>query len=285
MGNRWDAIHAAQSWTIKIHESSSSEPNWELQLFSDVRPGSRFLLSMDTKYATVLHWLSFASLKSVLARCLCTRTARNCCSLKHVPMAQRGWCPRGAPAPKRVGKWAQAVFIAVHRHRKTDCNCFFSDYASYLVNSKYSQNGLGWKGPYRPSSSNPPVGRAFISRDGTSISSLCSLCQVLTALWVKYWCLLSNWNLPFFNLKLLQKITQWIPTTEQKVTLWCSSGFTLGKKQGSVFSQIKTKAHPFRKRLVGAGQKGSCISWSFHQVSPTKQVLSLWVGWVLFSRP
>lgn len=66
---------------------------------------------MGTKYTTMLHWFSFA-LKSVLARCLCIGTAHNCCSLKHMPMAQQSWCPRGAPAAKRVGKWAEAVFIA-----------------------------------------------------------------------------------------------------------------------------------------------------------------------------
>jgi len=83
-----------------------------------------------------------------------------------------------------------------------------------------SQNGLGWKGPYRSSSSSPPA----MSRDtfhytrllrapsslalniageGTATASLGNLCQCPVTLTVKNFFLLSTLNLPSFSLKPL----------------------------------------------------------------------------------
>ena len=79
-----------------------------------------------------------------------------------------------------------------------------------------SQNGLGWKGPYRSSSSNPPaMGRDTFhqtrllkapanlalntAREGAATASLGSLCQCLTTLMVKNFFLISNLDLPSFS--------------------------------------------------------------------------------------
>jgi len=81
-----------------------------------------------------------------------------------------------------------------------------------------SQTGLGWKGPCRPSSSNPrAVGRDAshqtqllqapsnlalnTAREGAATASLGNLCQGLTTLRVKNFFLTSNLNLRSFSLK------------------------------------------------------------------------------------
>jgi len=83
-----------------------------------------------------------------------------------------------------------------------------------------SQNVLGWKGPYKSSSSNSPAtGKDTFhqtrllkapsklalntAREGESTASLGNLCQGLTTLMVKNFFLVSNANLPFFSLKTL----------------------------------------------------------------------------------
>jgi len=83
-----------------------------------------------------------------------------------------------------------------------------------------SQGGLGWKGPYRSSSSNPPaMGRdpfyqprvlpvlsslaSNPAREGASTAPLGSLGQGFTTLIVKNFFLISHLNLPSFSLNLL----------------------------------------------------------------------------------
>ena len=83
-----------------------------------------------------------------------------------------------------------------------------------------SQHDLGWKGPYRSSSSNSPaMGRDTFhqtrllkapfnlalnsAREGAATASLGSLCQCVITLILKNFFLISNLNLPSFNLKPL----------------------------------------------------------------------------------
>jgi len=81
-----------------------------------------------------------------------------------------------------------------------------------------SWNGLGWKGPYRSSGSNPPaMGRDSFhqtrllrapsnlalntAREGAATASLGNLCQGLTTLMVKNFFPISKLNLPSFGLE------------------------------------------------------------------------------------
>jgi len=81
-----------------------------------------------------------------------------------------------------------------------------------------SQNALGWKGPFKAISSNPPaISRDIfnwigllrapsnmawdVSRDGASPTSLHNLCQGFTTLSVKNFFLISSLNLPSFSFR------------------------------------------------------------------------------------
>jgi len=114
-----------------------------------------------------------------------------------------------------------------------------------------SSNGLGWKGPYNPSTPTPAMGWLPPTRSGCPGPhsawpwwwALCSLCQHLTTLWVKNFLLIGNLHLPSFSQREKQNAaagdvcmdvkhfclcwSAW-PETCPSVRNWCSFSLLTG---------------------------------------------------------
>ena len=135
----------------------------------------------------------------------------------------------GASLPRRPQSWASLARLSGHEglraSQRSEGGRWSGDSPSLLggrpsLGIIEPWNGLGWKGPYRASSSNlPAVGRDTshqtrllkapsslalnTAREGAATASLGNLFQCLITLMVKNFFLLPNLKLPSFSLKLL----------------------------------------------------------------------------------
>lgn len=89
--------HAVEGWIIKMHESFSSEPNQELWLFSDLKPGSQsdfcFQCTVSTRCLCTYFPLDFWDEDLPGASSLWLPLSAVFCSLRQLCTAQQEWCP------------------------------------------------------------------------------------------------------------------------------------------------------------------------------------------------